>query len=155
LLSWVYARRLPIAATPRQLFNLDLAFAGRHLRLILLVFINEFLWALGVNVYNAVMARLGTSAYAGYNIASTLQGMGLFFAMGCATTCAILVGHSIGAGQLETAYQVAGRILLISVTGSFGLGLIMAAVRQPLLTFYTGPRLKPRPMPRRCCWWPG
>jgi putative MATE family efflux protein len=136
LLTWLYGRRLPIAATLRQLFDLDLAFASHHLSLILIVFVNEFVWALGVNVYNAVMARLGTSAYAGYSIASTLQSLGIFFAMGCATTCAIMVGHSIGAGELEAAYRAARRILIISVTGSFFIGLILAAVRQPLLELY-------------------
>jgi putative MATE family efflux protein len=136
LLGLVYGRRLPIAATPRQLFDLDWTFASRHLRLILLVFINEFLWALGVNVYNALMARLGTSAYAGYSIATTLQSLGLFYGTACATTCAILVGHSIGAGELAAAYEVARRILLISVAGSFGLGLVLVAVRQPLLGLY-------------------
>ena len=136
LLSVLYARRLPVAARPRQLFDLDAEFAGRHLPLVLVVFINEFLWAVGVNVYSAIIARLGTAAYAGYNIASSLQVLGLFFGMGCSTTCAILVGHSIGAGRLEEAYRVGWRILVLSVTGSFFIGLVLAAVRGPLLTLY-------------------
>ncbi len=82
LLSVLYTRRLPVAARPRQLFDLNAEFAGRHLPIVLVVFINEFLWAVGVNVYNAIIAHLGTAAYAGYNIASSIQVLGLFYGMG-------------------------------------------------------------------------
>jgi len=136
LLTLLYALRSPAAATPRQMAPFNLGFLSRHLRLIVLVLVNEFLWALGVNVYNAVIARLGTSAYAAYNIAVTIQGLGLFFAMGCAVTCAILVGQRIGAGKEEEAYLIARTILVISVAGTFILGLGMAAARYPLLTLY-------------------
>ena len=111
-------RPLPVAMAPRQLFGFNLAFVSHHLRLILLVFLNEFLWVLGVNGYSAMMAHLGTSAYAAYNISSTFLGVGLFVAMGCTTTCSILVGHHIGAGQPEAAYRTASRALVISVLGS-------------------------------------
>ena len=136
LLTLIYSRRMPIAANLRQLFDLNLTFAVRHLRLIFVVFINEFVWALGVNVYSAVMARLGTSAYTGYSIASTLQTLGLFWAAGCATTCAVMVGHNIGAGRPEEAYRVARRILLISTIGSVFIGLFLVGVRHPLLELY-------------------
>lgn len=136
LLSLLYGRRLPMAATVRQLFDLNWAFAARHLRLVFLVCLNEFMWAMGVNTYHAIMARLGTSTYAGYNIASTLQGLGMFVATGCATTCAILVGHSIGAGERETAYRIARRILAISVSGSLLVGLGLVALREPLMRLY-------------------
>ena len=136
LLAVIYMRRMPVAANLRQLFDLNLAFTVRHLQLILLVFINEFTWALGVNVYNTVMARLSTSAYAGYNIVSTIIALGLFWATGCATTCAVMVGHSIGAGQPEDAYRVARRLLIVSIVGSLCIGLGLAALRQPLLALY-------------------
>lgn len=136
LLVLLYRLRTPVAASPRQLFDFDLPFITRHLRLILLVFANEFLWALGVNVYNGIFARLGTSAYAAYNITNTFQGLGLFFAMGCATTCSILVGQRIGAGKPHEAYQIARRILIISASGSLLSGLAIAAARLPLLDLY-------------------
>jgi putative MATE family efflux protein len=131
-----YGRRLPVAASPRQLFSFDRAFAARHLRLIVVVFLNEFFWALGTNVYNAMMARLGTAAYAAYNISATFQTLGLFFSMGCTNTCGILAGHQIGAGKPEAAYRIAWRILIICVLGTGLIGLTLAAARQPLLDLY-------------------
>ena len=136
LLLILYTRHSPAAGSLRQLFQLDLPFVSHHLRLIFLVFFNEFVWALGVNVYNAIIARLGTSAYAAYNVTSTVLGIGLFFSFGCATTSGILVGHAIGAGQPEKAYRTGGRILLISMSGSLLIGLLMAAFRVPLMDLY-------------------
>ena len=136
LLTILYKQHSPVAAPPRQLFHFDLAFVSRHLRLIMLVFLNEFFWALGVNVYNAMIARLGTSAYAAYTITVSLQSLGLFFAMGCATTCGILVGQRIGAGKDQEAHQIASRILVISFCGSIVVGLLLAAARVPLMNLY-------------------
>lgn len=136
LLAILYKLRSELAAAPRQLFNFNLTFVSRHLRLILIVFLNEFLWALGVNVYNAMIARLGTSAYAAYSITTTVQGLGLFFSFGCAITCSILVGHRIGAGKPEEAYRIAGRILLISFLGSIVVGLVLVVTRYPLMELY-------------------
>ena len=136
LVLLTYGRRLPVAASARQLFSFGLTFAARHLRLIGVVFLNEFFWALGTNVYSAIMARLGTAAYAAYNISATFQTLGLFFSMGCSNSCGILVGHQIGAGQPEAAYRTARRILVIGVLGSGLIGLALAAARQPLLSLY-------------------
>ena len=88
LVFLAYGRRLPLAATLRQFFGFNLAFVSRHVHLILVVLVNEFFFALGGNVYNAIMARLGTSAYAAYNISATFQTLGLSFSMGCTITCA-------------------------------------------------------------------
>lgn len=136
LLVILYQGRSPAAASPRELFNLNISFLSHHLRLIFLVFLNEFFWALGVNLYNAIIARLGTSAYAAYNVTSTFQGVGIFFSMGCATTASIMVGHAVGSGELEKAYHTAKRILIISVSGTFLVGLGLAAARWPLLELY-------------------
>jgi putative MATE family efflux protein len=136
LISIIYLRKSPVAAKPRELVNFSLPFISHHLRLIFLVFVNEFLWALGVNVYNAMLARLGTSAYAAYNVTSTFQGLGIFLAMGCATTSSILVGHAVGAGLFEEAFHIAKRILIISTSGTFLIGLVLIAARWPLMDLY-------------------
>lgn len=136
LLLLLYARRSPVAGTLPQLFRLDWTFISHHLRLVFLVFINEFVWALGMNAYNATIARMGTSVYAAYNVTSTIMGLGLFYTMGCAMTSSILVGHAIGAGDPEQAYKTAGKILKISVGGAFIIGLLLVAARNPLLDLY-------------------
>jgi putative MATE family efflux protein len=136
LLVVLYLRRSPVTGSPREYFNFNWPFASHHLRLIILVFFNEFFWALGVNVYNATIAHLGTSAYAAYNVTSTFVGLGLFISMGCATTSSILVEHAIGAGKFEKAYRTAGRILIIAMLGSLLVGLLIIPARYALMDLY-------------------
>lgn len=136
LLFVLYRLRSPIVGSLRDYFSFNWAFASRHLRLILLIFLNEFLWALGVNIYNASIAHLGTSAYAAYNVASTFHGLGMFFAFACATTSSILVGHAVGAGEFELAYRTAGKILRISIIGSLLAGLLLIPARFALMDLY-------------------
>lgn len=128
--------RSPILGSLRDLFGFDLVFVKRHVPQVAAVLVNEFLWALGVNLTNAILARLGTSSYAAFNIASTIIGIGFFVTIGCATSTAILVGHAVGAGDEAEAYRVAKRILWINIAGSLAVGLVIALVREWVVTLY-------------------
>ena len=136
LLFVLYKSRSAVAGTPRDYFSFDWAFVSHHLGLIMVVFFNEFAWALGVNVYNAALARLGTAAYAAYNVTSTFQNLGMFVAYGCSTSCAILVGHAIGAGEFQQAYRIAGRILKMSMLATALTGLLLIPARFALMDLY-------------------
>jgi putative MATE family efflux protein len=136
LLGILYRLHSPVAAPPAEFFRFNLAFVRAHLQRIFLVLANEFVWALGVNINSAILARLGTSAYAGYNIATTIIGSGFFMTMGCATSASIMVGHAIGAGRQEEAYQMARRILLVNLVGSFVIGMVLVALRGWVVTLY-------------------
>jgi putative MATE family efflux protein len=136
LLGILYLRRSPVAAPPAQFFRFNFAFVRAHIQQVFMVLANEFFWALGVNVNNAILARLGTSAYAAYNIASTIIGFGFFMTMGCATSAMIMVGHAIGAGDRAEAYQIARRILLVNLAGSTLIGVALVLVRGWVVTLY-------------------
>jgi Na+-driven multidrug efflux pump len=136
LLSILYLRRSPVAAPPAQFFRFDLVFVRRHIQQIAMVLANEFFWALGVNINNAILARLGTSAYAAYNIANTIIGIGFFMTMGCATSATIMVGHAIGAGESDEAYHIARRILLVNLAGSALIGIALVLARTWVVTLY-------------------
>jgi len=132
----LYLSRSPVAGSLRELFHIDRQFIGHHVKLIFIIFINEFVWALGVNVYNAIIARAGTATYAAYSVTASIVGLGLFYTMACAMTSSILVGHAIGAGKPEDAYQIGGKILNISFVGAALIGLLLIFARVPLLDLY-------------------
>jgi putative MATE family efflux protein len=136
LLAFLYLRKSPVAAHPRDFFRLNLPFVRGHIQQIFTVLANEFFWALGVNINSAILARLGTSSYAAYNIATTIIGFGFFMTMGCATSAMILVGHAIGAGKGEEAFHIARRILLVNLVGSFLIGIALVLVRNWVVTLY-------------------
>ncbi len=136
LLFLLYRKRSPVAVHPARYFQFNFGFFQAHIVQIILVLANEFFWALGGNVNNAIIARLGTSAYAAYNIAATIISIGFFMTMGSASVAAIMIGHAIGAGRLDEAYQIGKRILLINLAGSFVIGMVLVAVRSWVVTLY-------------------
>ncbi len=136
LLVILYRQKSPVATHPAKYFQFNLGFFRAHIAQILMVLGNEFFWALGGNVNNAIVARLGTSSYAAFNIAATIISIGFFMTMGSASVAAIMIGHAIGAGRLEEAYQIGKRILFINLAGSFCIGMILVAARSWVVTLY-------------------
>ncbi len=122
-----YARRLPPAGTPRQLFSFNLPFAKTVLRPILPVLLNEILWSLGITAYQVIYARLGTEQLAAVQISTTITDLAVVAFIGLGNATAILVGNLIGSGKQEQAQVYAGRSLLLSFLGSLVLGLSLLA----------------------------
>jgi putative MATE family efflux protein len=123
VLALVYRNRsVPAAASLRDLIEVDLRFMSTVLKPILPVIANETLWSLGITTYNAIYGRIGTQAVAAINIIGTIEQMAfvLFFGLGQAT--AILIGHQIGAGEPEKAYQYGGRSLGLQGSGALLMG---------------------------------
>jgi putative MATE family efflux protein len=132
----VYGRKLPLAASPRQMLGFDAAFAGRIFRRALPVTFNEMLWSFGYTTYNAVYAHIGTEAIAAMNIATTIEGLVFVFFIGIANACAILVGNRIGAGEEQKAYRYAARSLGLAFLGAVALGALIFFAAGRILVLY-------------------
>lgn len=114
ILSVVYRRRGPIAATWRDMMGWAPGFARRFVHRASPVVLNELLWATGFTMYTVVFGRLGTASLAAYNIADTVGRllMVIFIASGQAT--AILIGNTIGEGRIDEAQRM-GRTIMYTV----------------------------------------
>jgi Na+-driven multidrug efflux pump len=71
----------------------------------------DMLWALGIAVYSISFASLGETSIAAYNVYSTMgEFMNvLFLSFGGAG--GVLIGHVLGAGEIDTAKSYAWRLL--------------------------------------------
>lgn len=96
ILTVVYTRKGPVAATPRELLRFDRAFAARYFHRALPVIFNEVFWSVGYTMYTVVFGRMGTSHLAAYTIADTVGRLALVFFIGSANASAILIGNRIG-----------------------------------------------------------
>jgi putative MATE family efflux protein len=136
LVFLVYRRKTPAAASLQELLSFTRGFAGRVMRRVLPVALNEVLWSLGITTYNIIYARIGTEAIAAMNIAATIDGMAIVFFIGIGNACAILVGNVIGAGEEEKAYRYALRSLGLGVVGGVFIGLLLILMSGGLLELY-------------------
>jgi putative MATE family efflux protein len=136
LLALVYARRTPAAARPRELLGADRVFVRLFLITTAPVILEEVAWSVGITVYNAIYARIGTASIAAVNIAATIEGLAFVAFIGLGTACAIMIGNRIGAGALEDAAEYARRFVRIAILVGVAAGLFILVGSRPILSLY-------------------
>ncbi len=136
LLAVIYSRKLPVAASPRELLGFDLAFVGRIFRPMLPVILNELFWSLGITAYSAIYGRMSTDAIATMNIVSSIEQVAFVIFIGISNATSVLVGNRIGAGREDEAYLYAGRALGLGAFGGILMGLVLQLLKWPILSLY-------------------
>ena len=136
LITVTYALKMPVAASLRELTDFDRAFVGRVIRPMMPVMLNELLWALGITSYNVIYGRLGTSSFAAMSIVGTIEQVAFVVFIGISNATAVLVGNRIGADKTEEAFLYAGRSLGLGVVGGIIIGILLQAVKAPVLSLY-------------------
>ena len=100
------------------------------------VVLNEVIWSFGITTYNAVYAHIGTDAIAAVNISSTIENLAFVMFIGVGNACAIMVGKQIGSEDEETAYQYAGRSIVMAIGGAVVMGLLVVLFSDLILSLY-------------------
>ena len=136
LLVVTYAGRSPVAASLRELFDFDLAFAGRVIKPMFPVIINELFWSLGITTYYVIYGRMGTESIATMNIVSSIEQVAFVLFIGIANATSVLVGNRIGAGKEDEAFNYAGRSLGLGIGGGLIMGLLLQVLKTPILSLY-------------------
>jgi putative MATE family efflux protein len=136
LISIIYVKKSPVAASLQELTNFDRAFVTRVIKPMLPVILNELFWSLGITTYNIIYGRMGTASYAAMNIVSTIEQMAFVLFIGISNATSVLVGNRIGAGNEDEAYLYAGRSLGLGIAGGILIGLLLQLVKAPILSLY-------------------
>ncbi len=135
LLTIIYTRKLPAAASLRELLGWDKAFFGKVMKPMLPVILNELFWSLGTTTYQVIYGRMSTQAYDAISIVFSIDQVAFATFIGIGNGTAVLVGNRIGAGQEDEAYRYAGRSLGLGAVGGILLGILLQIVKMPLLTY--------------------
>lgn len=136
LLTYIYVRKAPVAASLRELTDLNIAFIRRMLKPMLPVILNELFWSLGITAYSAIYGRMGTDAIATVNIISSVEQVAFVIFIGISNATSVLVGNRIGAGMEDEAYKYAGRSLGLGVVGGVLMGILLQILKAPILSLY-------------------
>ncbi len=136
LVAAAYLLHTPVAARLSQLLAFNRTFLRRYFATALPVVFNESLWALGISIYNAIYAHIGTNSIAAVNIASTVESLAFVLFIGIASATAVVIGGRIGAGEEHKASIYARRSLVLGVIGAVLLGLSIFATKDLILSLY-------------------
>ncbi len=129
------ARHTVVIAPIKRIFALKgffKLFWGRALPVLL----NEFFWSLSIIGINMVLGRMGTDNYAALTVQRTIEGLVFVFFLGIGNASNILVGKSIGAGNIELGKMYARRFMAFTPFLGALLGLAIALLRHPLISLF-------------------
>lgn len=115
-------------------FRWTKAFIAEYLRKCFPIICNEVLIGVGNMGINIVLGRQSEQAIAAIAVFRTLEGLIIGFFMGFSNAASVLVGKCVGAGELETAYQRAKRLVFLCAGCIFALCLTLLAVHKPVLS---------------------
>ena len=120
----------------KQDFHPDIKFIKRSFLLGLPSSIDQSARSLGMAVMTALITSFGTIAIASYGAGSNIVQVSVIIGLGLAAANSILVGHNIGAGNIERAEKTAkysGRIAFIFLTS---LGILIYFLAPYLVAFF-------------------
>jgi len=100
------------------------------------VLLNELFWSVSILIVNMVFGRMGTDNYAALTVQRTIEGLAFVFFIGICNACNILVGKSVGAGNIELAKSYSRRFMTIVPILGAAVGLIIVALRYPLIGLF-------------------
>lgn len=128
VLSITLKKRYPVFGTPAQMFSLSAKFLAAYFTVTLPVIIEETLWSLGVTVENKIIAGMGTSEYAAFNIVLTVSQLLWVIFMGMGNASGVIIGKKIGAGETEKAKTYAKSIAVLSPLVAVGVMLLFLPI---------------------------
>ena len=95
---------------------------------------NELLIGVGIMVINIVLGRQSEQAIAAIAVFRTLEGLVIGFFAGFSNAASVLVGKAVGAGELDTAYERAKRLVALCGGCILVICLLLLAVHKPVLS---------------------
>lgn len=98
---------------------------------------HEVVWSLGTSSGAMITGQLGKSAVAGYNVTSVLYDLFATIGNGFIPACGVVLGMSLGKGEIEKAKRQANSILLIAFIMGISIGIISYFVKNDFLKLYS------------------
>ncbi len=95
---------------------------------------NEVLIGVGNMLINVTLGRQPEQVIAALAVFRTLEGLIIGFFAGFSNAASVLVGTCVGAGELDTAYERAKRLVYLCSGFILSVGLCVLALRRPILT---------------------
>lgn len=132
----VYKLKFPIAGKLNELFDLSFAFVKRFFKITTPVILNESIWALGVTVYAAIYAHMGTDVIAATNIAGTIDRLSMVIFFGFGNAAAIMIGNKIGQKKETEAYLYAKRFIIVNPIIGILVGILIYTGAPLILNAY-------------------
>ena len=100
------------------------------------VMLNETLWGLGTFIFNIIWANMGYQYYASITILKTFENIAFVFFIGLCSASSVMIGKSVGSGEIKTAIDDSKRFLILVPLVSVIVGIIAIILRTPIVNLF-------------------
>lgn len=97
---------------------------------------HEIVWSLGTSSGAMITGQLGKTVVAGYNVTTVLYDLCATVGNGFSSACSVVMGMTLGRGDLEEAKHQANSILLLALCFGLTLGVITFSVKDTFISLY-------------------
>ncbi len=100
------------------------------------VIINETMWGMGTFAYQAIFSNIGHQEYAAITIVRTFENFTFCFFLGLCNACCVMVGKSVGAGEIRESIRDSKRFMAVFPFVSLVVGIAVILLRAPLVSVF-------------------
>lgn len=136
IIYFVFRKSSPISADFKELFHFRWEHVKHYLKISTPVILSESLWAIGIIGYTYAYAKLGTAAVASTEIGASVSDIFFVLAFGICHGGSIMVGNSLGAGDLEKAESYGFVFVVTALIMGIFTGLLLFALSPGILGLY-------------------
>jgi putative MATE family efflux protein len=136
IISISAARKNILYAPLRDIFSFNRKTLAEFFKKALPVIANESMWGLGTVAYNIIFANIGHEEYAAITVVKTFENFAFCFFLGLGNACCVLVGKSIGAGEIRQGIRDSKRFMAIFPIISLIIGGAIILLRVPLVSIF-------------------
>ena len=94
------------------------------------------MWGMGTVAYNIIFSNIGYEEYAAITIVRTFENLSFCFYMGLCSACCVMVGKSIGAGEIREGIRCSKRFMILMPLTSATVGTLIVLFRVPLVSLF-------------------
>ena len=137
LLTALSAARKNILFAPlKEYFSFKMHDVGEFFKKATPVIINETMWGMGTVAYNVIFSNMGYEEYAAITIVRTFENIAFCFFIGLCSACCVMVGKSIGAGEIREGIRESKRFMILMPVAAAIVGALVIIFRAPLVSLF-------------------
>ena len=136
LILFSFVKKNILIAPMREFLSFNMKTVGEFFKKAMPVMINETMWGMGTVAYNIIYANMGYEEYAAITIVKTFENFAFCFFLGLCNACCVMVGKSVGSGEIREAIRDSKRFMILMPAISLIVGSLIILVRAPLVSIF-------------------
>lgn len=136
VICYVFLKDKKLQLRPRSLVRMDSLLLKDYTRVSIPILVQGAMWGVSNAIQTAILGHMTISAETAYSISSTIFLLLKVASVGACTAASIIIGKQIGMGDRGRLKETVVTLQLLFVGVGIMLGLILFAIRTPLLSVY-------------------